>query len=504
MKKYLILFAVLLVAGCSKNDDDLNPNGTSGVPADLVTQNFMWRASNLWYFWQADVPNLADERLTNSFSDYLEFLDSEASPGAFFDNQLRFTEDRFTFYNPDYKELTNSLGGIEQNNGMEFRITYNDANGNNIFDGADPGFGYVIYVLPGSNAATTTIKRGDIFTAVDGQDITGANYIDLLFGNNSTYTLTMADIVNGTITPNGEEITLTKVENFQEDPIHVDTTYTINGQKIGYLMYNRFLLDFEDQLNTVFGDFMAEGITDLVLDLRYNPGGTVATCRSLGSMIYGTNTNDLFLRELWNPKIEEAFTSADPNALEQYFTDRTTKGTTINTLNLNRVYILTSRFSASASELLINCLDPYMEVITIGRTTRGKNEFSFTLVDDEERDGAPFIYSPNRESFINPDNSWALQLIAGRNENSAGFSDYTAGLPPDIEQAEDLENMGVLGEVDEPLLARAISEITGISGKQSFEVLHPANPVYSSRIAKPMRDILLLDREIRMPEIPKQ
>ncbi|WP_445382461.1 S41 family peptidase [Robiginitalea sp. IMCC43444] len=504
MKKFIILFAVLIVAGCSKNDDGLDPNGPSVVLEDVVTQNFMWRASNLWYFWQADVPNLADERLTNDFQEYLEFLDSEASPGAFFDNQLRFVEDRFTYYSADYKELTNSLGGIEQNNGMEFKISYNDANGNNTFDGSDPGFGYVIYVLPGSNAATTSIQRGDLFTAVDGQNITGANYRDLLFGENATYTLTMADLVDGTLTPNGTEITLTKEENFQEDPLHVVTTLDVNGQKIGYLMYNRFLNEYDEQLNAAFGNFLSDGITDLVVDLRYNPGGSVNTSRLLASMIYGTNTNDLYLRERWNPKIEEAFTSGNPNALEQYFANQTGDGTSLNTLNLNRVYIITTGFSASASELLINCLDPYMEVITIGRTTRGKNEFSLTMVDDEDRNGAPFVYTPSREGNINPDNPWAMQLILGRNENAAGFSDYTAGLPPDISQSEDLENMGVLGDVNEPLLARALSEITGVSGKQSFDVMRPANPVYSSRIAKPMRDIMLLDREIRLPEIPKQ
>jgi C-terminal processing protease CtpA/Prc len=213
-------------------------------------------------------------------------------------------------------------------------------------------------------------------------------------------------------------------------------------------------------------------------------------------MIYGTKTDELYVRQRWNPKIQAAFTADDPKALEDYFASTTAAGTAINTLNLSRVYVLTTGSTASASELVINGLDPYINVIKVGTTTTGKNEFSLTMVDDPSRDGAPFIYTPSRENQINSNNSWAIQPLVGRNENSAGFSDYTAGFSPDFELEEDLENFGILGDMNEPLLARAISEILGTSAKRDFTVKSPVRLLTSSKMFKPMRDNMVLDKEI--------
>ena len=160
---------------------------------------------------------------------------------------------------------------------------------------------------------------------------------------------------------------------------------------------------------------------------------------------------------------------------------------------------MTTSSTASASELVINGLDPYIDVVTIGTTTTGKNEFSLTMVDDPDRDGAPFIYTPSRENKINPDNSWAIQPLVGRNENAAGFSDYTAGLAPDIVLEEDLENMGVLGDVNEPLLARAIEEITGVSGKRDFSVAMPVRLLTSSKMYRPIKNNMYIDKPLHLP-----
>src|SRR5690606_6144418 len=115
--------------------------------------------------------------------------------------------------------------------------------------------------------------------------------------------------------------------------------------------------------------------------------------------------------------------------LTDYFADKTGSGTALNSLNLNRVFVLATTGSASASESEMNGLAPYVDVIHIGKTTRGKNEFSITLVDDPE---GSFIYDEDREQFINKKNSWGLQPLVGRNENADGFYDYTTGLVPQI------------------------------------------------------------------------
>lgn len=483
MIRNLVCSCLLLVLfSCSKEDELSIPNTVNPDPnADVAVQDFMWKAMNFWYFWQEDVPDLADDRFENNqqgVADYTAFLESEDNPGAFFDNKLLFEEDRFSFFNEDYRVLTQSLAGISRSNGLEFGLIQ--------FEDSRDIFGYVRYIVPGSDASGKSIQRGDIFVGVDGQDLNLDNFAGLLFGANNTYTLTMATIVNGEIMPNGNEITLTKAENLAENPVFISKSFEINGQNIGYLMYNQFTNEYDNELYNAIEALQSAGITDLVVDLRYNPGGSVNTTRLLASMIFGTNTEDLFLRKRYNDKLQAEF---DNDQLEVFFADKV-GSRTINSLNLGRVYVLTSASSASASELLINSLEPYMDVIHIGDVTRGKNEFSTTLVDDRDNS---YLFTPSRVNQINPEVQWAIQPLLGRNENADGFSDFTGGLIPDIELKEDLQNLGILGDQNEPLLARAIQEITNSTGKRDFTVKRPAVVISSSKLFGPMSDRMIDD-----------
>lgn len=485
MKKIFILFLGIgmFIASCSKDDnlidnpDTPNPNGTT----DVTVQNFMWKSMNLWYFWQGNVPNLSDTKFSTD-AEYTAFLESESDPELFFENKLRFSEDRFSFFTDDYKELVQSFAGVSKSNGLEFGLSYY-GEGNDIF-------GYVRYIIPNSDASSKSIQRGDIFTGVNGISLNADNYVDLLFGEADSYTLNMADINNSTITPNDREVALTKFEGLVENPVFITKTIEINGKKIGYIMYNGFTSNFDEELNNAFGTLKTAGVTDLVLDFRYNPGGSVNSSRLLSSMVYGTNTNQLYIRQRWNSKIQPQLSSAQ---LEDYFADKTGEGSAINTLNLSKVYVLATGSSASASELVMNGLDPYVEVIHIGTTTRGKNEFSITLVDNASNN---YIYGASSEKNIKANNSWGIQPLVGRNENSVGFFNYTAGFTPDIELREDLSNLGELGNVNEPLLARAIQEITGVSGKFDFTVKMPVDLLSSSKMFTPMRDNMYLDKPL--------
>ena len=154
------------------------------------------------------------------------------------------------------------------------------------------------------------------------------------------------------------------------------------------------------------------------------------------------------------------------------------------------MYILATGSSASASELVMNGLDPYIDVIHIGTTTTGKNEFSVTFVDDFENGN---VYSPDREDKINPENQWAIQPLIGRNENANGFSEYTNGLIPNITLKEDLSNLGILGNMNEPLLAKAIAEITGITAKSDFTVDMPVELISSSKMFTKIKDNMFMD-----------
>jgi C-terminal processing protease CtpA/Prc len=143
----------------------------------------------------------------------------------------------------------------------------------------------------------------------------------------------------------------------------------------------------------------------------------------------------------------------NPGSLENKFVSG------LNRLQLNRVYILTTKSSASASELVINCLKPYIEVVQIGDKTAGKNVGSITLYD------SPTYAKTN----VNPNHKYAMQPIVLKIVDKNGFGDYTSGILPTTSLPENFANLGVLGATDEPLLEAAINQIIG-SGKMLPQV----------------------------------
>jgi hypothetical protein len=479
------LLFLTLVLSCAKDDapTPVIPVEPTPVSKDVTAHDFMWKAMNLWYFWQADIADLADNRFATDkvYSDYLQ---AQGEPDAFYNDKLLFSEDRFSFLNADYKELVQSFQGISKSNGLEFGLS--------LFSGTENVYGYVRYIVPGSNAATVDISRGEIFTGVDGKTLNLENYQELLFGPNDSYTLNMASIENNTITTNGKSVNLTKEANLSENPVFLTRVIETGGQKTGYIMYNGFTSNYNEQLNQAFGSLKSAGVTDLVMDMRYNPGGSVNTSRLLASMIYGTDTNKLYIRQRWNSKIQPQLSSSQ---LEDYFANSTGQ-TPINSLGLSRVFVIATGSSASASELVMNGLDPYMEVIHIGTTTRGKNEFSITLVDIPSNS---FIYDSTKESGINSKNLWGIQPLVGRNENANGFFDYTTGFIPDYELREVLSNYGILGNPTEPLLAKALSLITGNTNKAvnyDLKSEFQLNEFDNSKRHSPLKERMILDKNI--------
>jgi carboxyl-terminal processing protease len=437
--KYLLSFAFAIFAllSCQNEDQD-----DVAAPVNIEVQNFVWKGLNLYYLWQADVPNLSDTKFKNQ-TELNSFLTGYPKPEDLFNSLLVDKSiDRFSWIVDDYLELEGQLQGTTNNNGVEFGLSLKAS-------GSTEVVGWVRYIIPNSDAATKNIKRGDIFYAVNGTQLTTSNYQSLLFGSNNDYTLSMADISNGAIVPNGRTVALTKTV-LDENPILVNTVITSGAKKIGYLMYNGFYSNYDTKLNEAFGTLKAAGITDLVLDLRYNGGGSVQTAARLASMITGSYTGQVFAKQQWNAKIESYFASNDPESLKNYFVDKI--GTTpINSLNMTKIYILTSKSTASASELVINGLKPYISVVQIGDVTTGKNVGSVTLYD------SPTFGKEKR----NPNHRYAMQPLTLKIVNKDGFGDYQSGLTPTFQKAETVSNLGVLGSSTEPLLSLAIGKITG-------------------------------------------
>ena len=444
-----LLFLIFSLQSCDDNDDFLQPPAkivfVKDVPiqADFEIQDFIWKGLNLYYLWQANVPNLSDKKFTFQ-SELNTFLLNYPEPEIFFD-ALRVDKkiDRFSWIVDDYLELEGQLQGNTNNNGVEFGLSRKSSGSNELI-------GWVRYVIPNSNASTKNIKRGDVFYGVDGTQLTIDNYKSLLYGSNNDYTLNLADINGGAFTPNGINVALTKT-SLAENPIFINKVIISGSHKIGYLMYNGFYADYDLELNKAFGSLKSQGITDLVLDLRYNGGGSVRTATRLASMITGSFTGKVFAKQQWNAKIEAYYNAGNSNELKNFFTDKI-GSTSINSLNMSRVYILTTKSTASASELVINGLKPYINVIQIGDITIGKNVGSITLYD------SPTYGKENR----NPTHRYAMQPIVLKIVNAQGFGDYQEGLKPTYQQIEYIDNLGVLGSTSEVYLSTAIAKITGV------------------------------------------
>ena len=443
----LLILAVLfggLFTSCSTDADDIGPesidNPASPDPEILVVENFIYRGMNEIYLYKADVPELADG-FFESRADRNDYLDNFSSPEDLFDNGLTAPQDKFSFLVDDYVELENLFSGISTTTGMSYGLV-------RYCEGCSEVLGYVRLVLPNTSADEQGIKRGMIFTRVDGQQLTTTNYSNLLAQN--TFTINLASLDGNQITSLDQTFTLTKRE-YVKNPVIVKKVIEIDGKKIGYIYYDSFTADFDKQLNDAFGEFKAAGVTDLILDLRYNGGGSVRTATDLASMITGQFAGEIFMKEEWNEKYQTYFESEQPERLVNRFNTTIKTGELINSLKLDRVFVLTTLRSASASELVINGLKPYIDVIQIGETTTGKFQASVTLYD-----------SPNfgREN-VNTTHTYAIQPLVLKSVNSAGVSDYINGLIPDYELEEDLRNLGQLGDPEEPYLKLALDIILG-------------------------------------------
>ncbi|MBT3919673.1 MAG: peptidase S41 [Flavobacteriaceae bacterium] len=465
MKKKILLLLITISTLFVSCFEDLDDNIQSA--SDLDIENFIYRGLNYFYLYKADTPELANDNFANQ-GELNTFLNSFETPESLF-SFLKSPQDRFSLLVANYNELEDALNGVSLNNGMEFGLVYYPNNSSNVF-------GYIRYVLPGTGAASKNLERGMIFNSIDGQQLTNTNFSGLLSLN--SYEIGLATFDGTAITPTGESITLVK-QQYTENPILIAETLTVEGQKIGYLMYNAFTRDLDSQLNGVFAQFKADAITDLVIDLRYNGGGSVETAIDLSSMITGQFYNQVFANEEWNTDRQAEY--ASPKLFDnQIFT-----GEAINSLNLTKAYVLTTKRSASASELVINGLNPYIDMTQVGDTTTGKYQASFLLYD------AP---APNfSKSQANPGHTYAMLPLVFKTSNAVGFTDYAEGLFPDIQLKENYTNLGVLGDVNEPLLAAALNDILSIPQPQPRSTTQ-FNELLENKIQSPIYQLMIAEQ----------
>jgi carboxyl-terminal processing protease len=315
-------------------------------------------------------------------------------------------------------------------------------------------------VVPGSDGFQAGLKRGDRILAINGIAVNSTN----------VNTLSEASLKNGSITLQMEGKPEPYLINgyLKPNPVYTTQVWERSGKKIGYIFLNNFDVKALPKLKEVFAGFRDQQVSELVLDMRYNTGGEVSVAAALAAMITRATEGDVFLeyrgnanagvqRHGFGNEIGKLFT---PVNYSQYAGLR---------LNINRIFILTGRHTASAAELLVNNLPPYISTIRIGEPTLGKDMAEFEIKD---------YRSPKLVS------DWTLWPLVFKVYNSAGKGDYAAGLPPDI-AADELSILPLkeLGDPDETLTRLAVAQITGIAvtSNRALSINSTPNKLYDAR-----------------------
>ena len=463
LRKLLIGFLIIGIMSCNKTVTSLPETVVKPVVDNTPVTKFTNADINTWihenmsayYLWPDKMPALAS---TNTSSNPMDYFYS-----ILYDYK---TTDRFSWIDSSSANLINQLNGINTVLGIRVSPFYTDDTKANVAL-------VLAYVLKGSPAEKSGLKRGDIILSVDDKAITSSNYNSVL--QNQTLKLGLGDYNNKVFSSSGKSVTVTKVE-LQTNPILQDTVINWAGKKVGYFAYLQFLSSFDDSLRAVFGRFKQQGVNELVIDLRYNGGGYVSSSDLLTNLIVkdiASRVDKVMNKRQYNDAYtREVIKQYGASALVTNF-----KMESNNIGSLNRVFFLTSTGTASASELIINNLKPFMNVILIGEHTYGKNVGSFTITDNTKRW------------------NYGLQPITFKILNALDQSDYGTvnGFLPDYALADDLLPYKLLGDPNETYLNKALTIIGPVAYKTnaigSIRPVSRANKLQAASISdNPIQD----------------
>ena len=333
----------------------------------------------------------------------LEDIDpaSIGSTRAYFE-RMKTPEDRFHYY-IETKEASAQAAGHSIGYGAKFLQSKEGL--------------VVAYVEPNSPASRQRLSRGAIITAIDGVDIASkdSRSLDAILyypklGESHTFE------VKESGASKARRITMESVDFFA-DPVKNQQVFSFDGKTIGYLTFNAHNEPSEQQLISTVREFQQQNIDELVLDLRYNGGGSIAIAAQLGYMIAGTASQEKIFAHLQFNDKHTAFnpiegTPLSPvvfhpieNALDPSVTD----DAGLPVLDLERVFVLAGKYTASASEVLVNGLRGIdFKVVLIGETTVGK----------------PYGFYPMNNCGI------TYLTIQLKSLNAKNFGDYANGFEP--------------------------------------------------------------------------
>lgn len=305
-------------------------------------------------------------------------------------------------------------------------------------------FARVLYVLPNSPASQAGIERGDWISGVGSSTLTSNNYSLLTSGDATRFARELLVENEGLLNWQSKDtVAITSARTVELNPFYLDTLYQVANQKIAYLVYNEFSTGptnggsetaYTTQMKEIFARFKQEAPDAFILDLRYNPGGYVHVAMELASLLAPqTALGETFVQLKYNDK-------SSPQVVPWKLNE-----TAPENLNLQKIYILTTGFTASASELIIHCLKPYMgqeNVVVLGDVTEGKNLAM--------------------AGYTKADVTFTMWPVVAYTEDVTGNSEYGNGITPTFSLIENRNYQPLLplGSTDEYLLRNTLSYIT--------------------------------------------
>lgn len=381
----------------------------------ITTQTWMYETMQQEYLYYQDIP---EKKSLNFFNKPSDFLNSMVSS--------KDKKSGSTFSHIDSVFVTTRSTSTTPTFGFEGTMVRAENGSYGI---------RVLYTQENSPAEEVGLKRGDLIIAANNKKI---NSSDLFYitSPKEAYLFTM-----GKLNERGFDTLQTVqmpspriVEN--KNIYKFDDIMEIAGKRVAYIMYNEFGNNDAENLKQLFKDIAGQSVDDIILDLRYNPGGYVNIAQLVSTNLAPQEAmGNVFLKMTHNDKINQT----DILNFEQSLL---ANGSPLNYKNL---YVITSSNTASASEIVINCLRPYMagRLIQVGTATFGKN-VAQQLYTDEEK--APML------------EFWMTNSLLS---NAEDFSDYyTNGLNPDYEIAENFKGeLGELGTAQDSLMIPIIKHI---------------------------------------------
>ncbi|MBR1575518.1 MAG: PDZ domain-containing protein [Bacteroidales bacterium] len=404
--------------------------------------------------------------------------------------------DRWTEMTDDFEAFSSSVEGISTTYGCDITLMQ---------VGASSVQAVITVVYAGSPAAQAGLKRGDIIARIDDKEMTTLNYYKLV----TDQFLYSPECRLGLLDPDtgkpDREVTMTAVTMY-EDPVVYHSVFQIGGKKVGYLVYTAFTLRSIDALLAVCEEFKSAGISELILDLRYNSGGYVTTEEALASMLApkeAVRSGALFEQEIYNGALTQFFIKEyGSDALKTFFkTDFSWEDGVIpsscNTrsghLDLDKIYAIIDSGTASASESILVGLMPYMDITLIGGQSHGKFCTGIMYGAEEWYNDYKDDLGSDLFAYRKEVKNWGLYVMIGRyadrNGNCPAMPD---GLKPDY-AAEDRPDLGYdFGDERDPMLQQALI----LAGRTDLIA------AVATRSASPGPDKMPL--QVRRPEFGKR